>query len=76
MMNPLQYIFYVYTWNYPWIRWNTGLIGDGSEFQGYYVIFVDIFFNNNMVEIVHEMSTLHIHIRGTECIQVFSLWIV
>ena len=23
----------VYTWNYPWIKWNTGLIGDGSKFQ-------------------------------------------
>ena len=36
----------VYTWNYPWIRWNTGLIGDGSEFQGYFVIY--IFFSRAM----------------------------
>ena len=28
----VQIIFLdVYTWNYPWIKWNTGLIGDGSE---------------------------------------------
>ena len=41
----VQIIFLdVYTWNSPWIQWNTGLIGDGSEFQGYCVIFLDIFF--------------------------------
>ena len=34
----------VHTWNYPWIQWNTGLFGEGSEFQGYFVIFLDIFF--------------------------------
>ena len=33
----VQIIFFdVYTWNLPWIQWNTGLIGDGSEFQGYF----------------------------------------
>ena len=35
-------------------RWNIGLIGDDSEFQGYFVIFLDIFFKNNAVEI-HKM---------------------
>ena len=29
----------VYTWNWPWIQWNTVLIGDGSQFRGYFVIF-------------------------------------
>ena len=30
----VQIIFLdVYMWNYPWIQWNTGLIGDDSEFQ-------------------------------------------
>ena len=33
-----------YTWNQPWIQWNTGLIDDGLEFQGYFVIFLDIVF--------------------------------
>ena len=56
--------------------WNTGLIGDGSKFKGYFVIFLDIFFKNNVMEIVHKMSTLHIHIRGTDCLQSFSLWIL
>ena len=36
-----------YTWNYPWIKWNIGLIGDGSEFQGYFVIFLDIVFQEH-----------------------------
>ena len=66
----------VYTLNWPWIRWNTGLIGDISEFRGYFVIFLDFFFKNNVVEIVHKMFTLHIHIRGTNCIQSLSLWIL
>ena len=64
-----------YTWNYPWIQWNTGLISDGSEFQGYFVIFLDIF-KSNVVEIVHRMSTLHIHICGPDCIQAFSSWML
>ena len=42
-------------------------------------IFCDLFryfyFKNNVVEIVHKISTLHIHIRGTDCLQSFSLWI-
>ena len=34
---------------------NTGLLGDGSEFQGYFVIFLDIFFfKNNVMEFVHK----------------------
>ena len=28
---------------------------------------------NNLVEIVHKISTLHIHIRGADCFQSFSL---
>ena len=43
-------------------------------------IFCDIlrhfFLKNNVVEIVHKMSALHIHIRGTNCIQSFSIWIM
>ena len=30
------------------------------------MIFVDIFFKNNVMEIVNKMSTFHIHIRGTD----------
>ena len=30
----------------------------------------------NVVKIVHKMSTLHIHIRCTDYIQSFSLWIL
>ena len=57
-------------------EWNTGLIVYGSEFQGYFVIFLDSFFKNNVVEIVHRMSTLHIHIHGPDCIQAFSSWML
>ena len=61
----------------PWIQWNTGLIGDGSEFQGYYVIFfILFFFKNNVVEMVHKMSTLHIHICGPDRIQAFLSWML
>ena len=41
-------------------------------------IFCDLFryfVFKNVVEIVHKISTLHIHIRGTDCLQSFSLWI-
>ena len=47
-----------------------------SKFQGYFVIILDIFFKNNVVGIVHKISILHIHIRGTDCLQSFSLWIL
>ena len=47
----------VYTWTLPWIRWNTWLIGDGSEFKGYFVIFLRCFFKNIMVEIVIKTCT-------------------
>ena len=57
------------------IRWNTGLIGDGSAFQGYFVIFVDIFCKNNVVTIVRKMSII-LHIRGTDCIKSVSTWIL
>ena len=30
---------------------------------------LDIFFKNNVVGIVHKISTLHIHIRGTDGLQ-------
>ena len=33
-------------------------------------------FKNNVVGIVREISTLHIHVRGTDCLQSFSLWIL
>ena len=51
-MNPLQYTFYFWIF----IRG----ISYGSECQVYFVVFFDIF-KNNVVEIVHKMSTLHIH---------------
>ena len=34
------------------------------------------FFKNSVVEIVHRMSTLHIHIRGPDCIHAFSSWML
>ena len=34
------------------------------------------FFKNDVVEIVNKMSTLHIHIRGPDCIQAFSSWML
>ena len=37
-----------------------------KDIFGFFKIF---FFKNNVVEIVHRMSTLHIHIRGLDCIQ-------
>ena len=46
-----------YTWNKPWIRWNTGLIGDGSDFND----ILWFFFMNNVVEIIHTMSNLYTH---------------
>ena len=79
MMNPLQYKLYFWMCirgNSHGFKWNTGLFGDGSEFQGYFVIFLDIFFKNNVMEIVHKMSTFHIHIRGPDCIQAFPSWIL
>ena len=48
MMNPLQYKLYFWMFicgiSHGLIQWNTGLIGDGSEFQGYFVIFLHNFF--------------------------------
>ena len=52
------------------------IIDNCSEFQGYFVTILDIFFKNNVVGIVHKISTLHIHIRGTDGLQSFSLWIL
>ena len=44
---------------------------------------LDIFLKNNVMEIAHKISTLHIHIstlhihiRGTDCVPAFSLWIL
>ena len=39
-------------------------------------MFLDFFFNNNVVEIIHKMPTLHIHIRGSYFIPSFSLCIL
>ena len=72
MMNSLQYRLYFLGRLYV----ELGLIGDGSEFQGYFVIFLYIFFKNNVVEIVNKMSTLHIHIRDPDCIQAFLSWML
>ena len=45
------------------------------KFKDMFVIILDIFFlRTHMVGIVHKISTLHIHIRGTDCLQSFSLW--
>ena len=59
MMNPLQYKLYFWMFireiSYRF-NGNIVLIGDGSEFQGYFVIFLYIFFNNNVVEIINKMS--------------------
>ena len=40
-----------------------------------FVIILEFFFKN-VVGIVNKISTLHIHIRGTDCLQSFSLWIL
>ena len=40
------------------------------------MIFIDISFKNNEVEIIHKMSTLHIHICGPDRTHEFLLWIL
>ena len=78
MMNPLQNILY-YGCEY------VELAMDSMEHMINWLwleisrIFYDIcihFFNNSVVDIVDKMSTLHMHIRGTDCIQSFSLLIL
>ena len=66
MMNPLQYFW-------MFIR---GISHGFDETHDELVMvrnFKDIFiffkFTNNVVEIVHTISTLHIHIRDTDCLQ-------
>ena len=39
-------------------------------------ILLSFVFENNVVGIVREISTMHIHRRGTDRLQSFSLWIL
>ena len=48
----------------------------GRNFKYIFVIFLDIFFKNNVMEIVNKMSTFHIHIRGPDCIQALPSWML
>ena len=47
-----------------------------KDFLIFFFLFRYFFFKNNVVEIVRKISTLHINIRGTDCLQSFSIWIL
>ena len=75
-MNPLQYIFDFWMF----IRGiSHGFNGTHDKLvmaRNLKYIFRYFVFKNNVVGIVREISTLHIHVRGTDCLQSFSLWIL
>ena len=65
MMNPLQYKLYFWMFIHGISHGFNGTqdyLVMARIFQGYFVIFLYFFFNNNVMEIVHKMSTFHLHI--------------
>ena len=78
-MNPLRYKFDFWVFirgishEFNGIHDKLAMARNLKDILRYFRYFV---FKNNVVGIVREISTLHVHVRGTDCLQSFSLWIL